>query len=154
MMLQFSSLTVDVPLVGSDLSASSTLCSSSVTRVNWCSGRGNVYILAPTWSLPSSEVNGEASSSVGVQLRSYWREIGRMKTLPQFPHLTSFAKCVLSLPVSNADTERVFSNVRKNCDRLSNWNGIEYTMCTTIVQTEQQHRLLWTWNSIRFSTEC
>ena len=36
---------------------------------------------------------------------------------PRFPHL---AECVLSLPVSNADTKRVFSNVRKNCDRLSN----------------------------------
>ena len=72
--------------------------------------------LAPTSSLPSSELNGEASSSVGVELCSYWEEIGRMKTLdgrPRFPHLTSLAKCILSLPVSNADTERVFSNVRK-----------------------------------------
>ena len=42
--------------------------------------------------------------------------IGNRLTLdgrPQFPHLTSLAKCVLSSPVSNADTERVFSNVRK-----------------------------------------
>ena len=75
------------------------------------------YKLAQTRSLPSSALNGEASSSVGVKLCSYWREIGRMRTLdgrPRFPHLTSIAKCVLSLPVSNADTERVFSNVRKN----------------------------------------
>ena len=107
--------------------SSPTLCSSSATRVNWCSGSK----LAPTSSLPSSEVNGEASSSVDVELCSYWRESGRMGTLdgiPRFPHLTSIAKCVLSLPVSNADTERVFSNVRKNCDRLS--TEMEHTMCT------------------------
>lgn len=74
------------------------------------------YKLAPASSLPGSELSGESSSSVGVELCSYWEEIGRMRTLDgraQFPHLTSLAKCVLSLPVSNADTERVFSNVRK-----------------------------------------
>ena len=73
------------------------------------------YKLAPKADLPSIELS-EASSSVGVELCSYWEEIERVKTLdgrPRFPHLTSLAKCVLSLPVSNADTERVFSNVRK-----------------------------------------
>ena len=81
----------------------------------------NEEMLSTNWLqhhvyLYSSELNGEASSSVGVELCSNWEEIGRMKTLdgrPRFPHLTSLAKCVLSLPVSNADTERVFSNVIK-----------------------------------------
>ena len=39
-----------------------------------------------------------------------------MKTLAglaRFPNFTRLAKCVLALPVSNADTERVFSIVRK-----------------------------------------
>ncbi len=31
----------------------------------------------------------------------------------QFPVLVSLSKCLLSLPISNADTERVFSIVRK-----------------------------------------
>ena len=75
---------------------------------------------------------------------SYWEEIGRMKTLdgrPRFPHLTSLAKCILSLPVSNADTERVFSNVRKIVTDYRT-KMEQSTLCTTIVQTEQQCRLL------------
>ena len=39
-----------------------------------------------------------------------------MKTLcgtPRFPNFTRLAKCILSLPISNVDTERVFSIVRK-----------------------------------------
>ena len=41
-----------------------------------------------------------------------WQEIGRMKTCgtPRFPNCTRLAK---SLPISNADTQRVFSIVRK-----------------------------------------
>ncbi len=31
----------------------------------------------------------------------------------RFPNLSRLAKCVLALPVSNAETERVFSIVRK-----------------------------------------
>lgn len=77
------------------------------------------YKLAPVSSLPSCELNHDgvaSSSAVVMELCSYWDEIGRTKTLdgkPRFPYLASLAKCVLSLPVSNADTERVFSNVRK-----------------------------------------
>ena len=69
------------------------------------------YKLAPTSSLPTYTVSGEASYSVSVDLCLYWEVIGRMKTLhdrPRFPHLSALAKCVLSLPVSNADTERNF----------------------------------------------
>ena len=54
-------------------------------------------------------------SPLRVQNCVYWQEVGRMKTLggtARFPNFTRLAKCVLSLPVSNADTERVFSIVR------------------------------------------
>ena len=47
---------------------------------------------------------------------AYWQHIGRMTTLDgaaRFPNLSRLAKCVLALPVLNAETERVFSIVRK-----------------------------------------
>lgn len=56
----------------------------------------------------SSEINGEASSSGGLELCSYCEEIRTLHERPRFLTLRTFlAKCVLSLPVSNTDTERV-----------------------------------------------
>ena len=74
------------------------------------------YKLAPSLTLPTVEQRSTEDSLDGTKLCSYWQEVGRMMTVdgrPRFPHLTCLAKCVLSLPVSNADTERVFSVVRK-----------------------------------------
>ena len=51
-----------------------------------------------------------------AELSIYWKDISEMKTLDgrdRFPLMADLAKCVLSLPVSNADTERVFNIVRK-----------------------------------------
>ena len=56
-----------------------------------------------------------------TELCCYWQEVGKMKMLSgtlRFPNLTSLAKCslakcILALLVSNADTERVFSIIRK-----------------------------------------
>ena len=51
-----------------------------------------------------------------AELCTYWQEVGRIKTLtgtPRFPNLSRLAKCLVALPRSNADTERVFSIVRK-----------------------------------------
>ena len=51
---------------------------------------------------------------------SYWQQVGQMKTLHGVVIISHLAKCVLALPVSNADTERVSAQyVKENCDRLS-----------------------------------
>lgn len=45
-----------------------------------------------------------------------WQQVGQMCVLNgklRFPNLSKLAKCILALPVSNADTERVFSIVKK-----------------------------------------
>ena len=58
------------------------------------------HILAPSSTLPSLSTE----------------EMGKLKKIngtPRFLLLTKLAKCLLSLPYSNADTERVFSMVRK-----------------------------------------
>ena len=50
------------------------------------------------------------------QICSYWQCVGELKTLcgaARFPHLSRLSKCLLALPVSNAETERIFSIVRK-----------------------------------------
>ena len=67
------------------------------------------YSLAPITTLPQVEEGQD-------QLCQYWQAIGRMKCVDgthRFPNLARLAKCMLSLPHSNADTERVFSIVRK-----------------------------------------
>lgn len=73
------------------------------------------YALAPHATMPSvHRENGKPTMS--ADLCAYWHEVGKLKTLDgkdRFPTLTQLAKCLLSLPVSNADTERVFSIVRK-----------------------------------------
>jgi hypothetical protein len=61
------------------------------------------YKLAPSSSMPTT-----------TDLCSYWQGVGEMCGLDgtsRFPHFTKLA--VLALPVSNADTERVFSIVKK-----------------------------------------
>ena len=73
------------------------------------------YILTPSSTMPSVRKE-EGKPTQSVDMCVYWQEIGRMKTLegrPRFPNLTKLAKCLLALPHSNADTERVFSMVRK-----------------------------------------
>ena len=47
----------------------------------------------------------------------------------RFPLLTRLVKCLLSLPHSNADTERAFRLVR---DRLLYRNGTEYLTNVTL----------------------
>ena len=72
------------------------------------------YILLPPSALPSTQEEGKPVSN--EDLCAYWQQIGRM-TNPdssiRFPNLSRLAKCLLSLPVSNAETERVFSILRK-----------------------------------------
>ena len=73
------------------------------------------YVLASSAEMPSvNRDDGKPTKS--EELCTYWQEIGNMKTLQgenRFPCLVLLAQCLLSLPVSNADTERVFSIVRK-----------------------------------------
>ena len=67
------------------------------------------YKLSPPSAIPSVRREpGKPTKSAEL----CWQEIGRMKTCgtPRFPNCTRLAK---SLPISNADTERVFSIVRK-----------------------------------------
>ena len=73
------------------------------------------YILTPSSMLPIVSIE-EGKSMQSTEVCSYWQVIGNMKNIngtTRFSLLTRLAKCSLSLPHSNADTERVFSIVRK-----------------------------------------
>lgn len=73
------------------------------------------YMLLPSTDLPVVN-REEGKPTQSPELCLYWHEVGKISTLSgatRFPHLTSLAKCILALPVANADTERVFSIVRK-----------------------------------------
>ena len=73
------------------------------------------YVLASSAVMPSVR-RDDGKPTKSKELCAYWQEVGNMKTLQgeySFPCLVLLAKCLLSLPVSNADTERVFSIVRK-----------------------------------------
>ena len=73
------------------------------------------YMLLPSSDLPVVD-REEDKPTQSSELCFFWQEVGKMSTVSgttRFPHLTSLAKCVLALPVANADTERVFSIVRK-----------------------------------------
>ena len=73
------------------------------------------YTLVSAEELPATSTEAR-NSARNKELCSYWQGIGKLTTLDgsvQFPYLASLAKCLLSLPHSNADTERVFSIVRK-----------------------------------------
>ena len=73
------------------------------------------YMLLPSSALPSVH-REEGKPTKSTELCVYWQQVGGMTTLgggPRFHNLSRLAKCILSLPVSNAETERVFSIVRK-----------------------------------------
>ena len=73
------------------------------------------YVITPTAELPSVH-RDEGKPTNSAELCQYWQKVGMIKTVEgtdRFPCLTQLAKCVLALPHSNADTERVFSMVRR-----------------------------------------
>ncbi len=76
------------------------------------------YVLSSSNTIPSvPRAEGKPTN-----LCAYWQELGQMQGENRFPVLVSLSKCLLSLPISNADTERVFSIVRKIIIRK--WNRI------------------------------
>ena len=73
------------------------------------------YRLSPQLEFPEIEKEGRLGQD-DHELCSYWQAISEMKTLRgtvRFPNLCKLCKCLLALPVSNAETERVFSMVQK-----------------------------------------
>ena len=73
------------------------------------------YKLSPPSDFPDVDKEGRECID-NHKLCSYWQSVGEMKTLcgtARFPYLSKLSKCLLALPVSNAETERVFSIVRK-----------------------------------------
>lgn len=73
------------------------------------------YILVSPNELPTIQKETNRQTKSG-ELRTYWCEIDQLKVAdnsPRFPNLCSLVKCLLSLPRSNAESERVFSIVRK-----------------------------------------
>ena len=75
------------------------------------------YSLLSPDVLPAINNNKEPGKPTKVEeLCEYWQKIGEMKTPDgniRFPNLTSLFKCLLALTHSNADTECLFSIVRK-----------------------------------------
>ena len=76
-----------------------------------------------TISLPSV-VKYKSASGDAPRSGLFWSEVGKMTTLdgqPRFKHVHKLMAGILSIPVSNADSERGFSMLRKICtDQLSN----------------------------------
>ena len=73
------------------------------------------YMLMPPHQLPVVQHDNETTVN-SEEICRYWHKIGSMETLDgslRFQNLANLAKCLLALPHSNADTERVFSIVRK-----------------------------------------
>ena len=69
------------------------------------------YTLTQSDLLPSVP-REEGKPTNSKDLCSYWHKIGQMKTLEgksRFGNIANLAKCLLSLPHFNADTERIFS---------------------------------------------
>lgn len=56
--------------------------------------------------LPSSVVCEEGEPTKSAELCAYWQQIGRMTTLDGTARFLN-PKCILALPVSNAETERI-----------------------------------------------
>lgn len=73
------------------------------------------YKLSPTSDFPHINKEGQERDKEH-KLCFYWQSVGEIVTLngtTRFPYLSKLSKCLLALPVSNAETERVFSIVRK-----------------------------------------
>ena len=69
------------------------------------------YTLTQSDLLPSVP-REEGKPTNSKDLCSYWHKIGQMKTLEgtsRFDNIANLAKCLLSLPHSNADTKRISS---------------------------------------------
>ena len=70
------------------------------------------YKLSPPSDFPDIDKEGKEDH----KLCFYWQSVSEMKTLcgtTRFPNLSKLFKCLLALPVSNAETERIFSIIRK-----------------------------------------
>ena len=90
------------------------------------------YTLAPISTLPVVRREEEKPTS-GAELCKYWQAVGMMKCLDDtacFMYLSKLAKCLLALPHSNADTERVFSIVRKIVDLRTEMD--QSTLCALL----------------------
>ena len=89
----------------------------AVPESNFDSLEEEILDYTPTQSdLLPSVPREEGKPTNSKDLCSYWHEIDQMKTLEgksRYGNIANLAKCLLSLPHSNADTERIFSIVRK-----------------------------------------
>ncbi|XP_061191661.1 uncharacterized protein LOC133199855 [Saccostrea echinata] len=91
------------------VSLSERFCSFSQEEKRKLEDEAAEYILTPLSDLPKFDPDT-------TTLNQYWNSLGKLK-LPrgqkQFQHLYNLSKNVLTLPHSNADTERVFSVLKK-----------------------------------------
>ena len=73
------------------------------------------YTLSPM-DLPTQEEYTAADKTKKTRVGKYWWEVGKMIRLdgqPRFPSLCKLVMGLLSIPASNADSERGFSILRK-----------------------------------------
>ena len=81
------------------------------------------FTLSPT-DLPTPQEYKAADGSIKQRAGSFWWEVGKLKTLDghmRFPRLFKLMAGLLAIPVSNADSERGFSILRKiHTDQRSN----------------------------------
>ena len=81
------------------------------------------FQLSPS-DLPSTSNYKAADGVMRPRVGLYWTEVGKLSTLegqPRFPFLCKLMAALLSIPASNADSERGFSILRKiHTDQRSN----------------------------------
>ena len=81
------------------------------------------FTISPS-ELPSVVEYKAADGTMKPRIGLFWSEVGKMTTLdgqPRFKHLHKLMAGLLSIPVSNADSERGFSMLRKlHTDQRSN----------------------------------
>lgn len=101
------------------------------------------YTLTPQSDFPEIDKEGRPAYA-NHELCTYWQtiDISKMKTLSgtaRFPYLCKLSKCLLALhiPVSNAETEKVFSMVRKIItDYCTHADGPDRPLCFDFMSTE------------------
>ena len=82
------------------------------------------FKLTPAADLPEIKEYKAADGQKKPKAGLFWLEVGKMKTMegqPRFYHLQKLVSGLMSIPISNADSERAFSILRKiHTDQRSN----------------------------------
>ena len=93
--------------------------------------------LAHEWRTAPIEIDGLLKTRIlSMSLEGAWGEISSLRNFRDeliFPELSKLAVCVMSLPHSNAEAERIFSVVTDEKSKKRNKMGIDNLNAITVV---------------------